>query len=214
MKYIQFMRLSFISLGFFLAACTLFPKDVQQVNVELKYVEIDDSDYDVVKAELEAGKLRREFEGLKLSEVTPDFWGKVQSFPGADILSAPRITVLVNQEAVIQVGEEHVFPGDFQEDGEPTDFQKRFVGIKVQVAPTLKKRGIGLSIKTTFTKLMKHIEVPNVPDATLPVFNSKQVQTNVILPDAVPAMIGGFSSDGRRTLIICTARLVKDADKD
>ena len=121
-----------------------------QVQVELKIIEIDEKDYDELMAELKATK------------GAPEFWEKVQKFPGADLLSAPSIELRLDAE---------------------------------------------------FSKLVE-VNVPNVPNATIPVFNSRKIQSNLILTDGVPAVMGGLSSDGRRTLIICTAKLMKDTVGD
>ena len=203
-----------------------------QVQVELKIIEIDEKDYDELMAELKAAKGATEF------------WEKVQKFPGADLLSAPRITALVNQEAGIELGQDEVFPVKFNAIGEWTKSRIFFVGIKVQITPTLKKNelmaelkaakgapefwekvqkfpgadllsapSIELRLDAEFSKLVE-VNVPNVPNATIPVFNSRKIQSNLILTDGVPAVMGGLSSDGRRTLIICTAKLMKDTVGD
>jgi hypothetical protein len=77
----------------------------QQVSVEMKFVELDEADYEVVKAELLATRLPGDFEGLKRSQVPAGFWAKVQTFPGAEILSAPKLLVLEGSEATIEVGD-------------------------------------------------------------------------------------------------------------
>ena len=188
----------------FLLAGLLFAEETDQVTVELKFVEIDDSDYDVIKAELEAGKLRKEFEGLNMSAVTPGFWEKIESFPGSDVLSAPKITSLVGQACSITVGSDFIYAEEFLENGDPAGLmQKKFVGIRTELTPYPSKKGIALELSVEFSK--RAGETP-VPHGTVPIFSTKTITTRVILPENVPAMIGGFSTDGRKTLIICQAK--------
>ena len=187
-----------------LLAGVLFAEETDQIAIELKVVEIDESDYDVVKAELQAGKLRKEFEGLNMSAVTPGFWEKVQSFPGSDVLSAPKVTSLAGRTSVIQIGEEVVYAEEFLENGDPAGpLQKMFVGLRAELNLSLKKKGIGLELSVEFSKRGGETVVPN---GTVPIFSTKSIMTRVTLPENVPAMIGGFSADGRRTLIICQAK--------
>ena len=77
----------------------------QQISVEMKFVELDEADYEVVKTELLATRLPGDFEGLKRSQVPAGFWAKVQTFPGADIISAPKVLAQDGDEASIEVGE-------------------------------------------------------------------------------------------------------------
>jgi hypothetical protein len=188
----------------FLLGGLLFGEEVDQVTVQLKFVEIDDSDYDVVKAELEAGKLRKEFEGLNMSAVTPGFWEKIESFPGSDVLSAPKVTSLVGRACAVAVGSDLVYAEEFLENGDPAGLmQKKFVGIRAELTSSPSKRGIALELSVEFSK--RAGETP-VPHGTVPIFSTKTITTRVILPENVPAMIGGFSADGRKTLIICQAK--------
>ena len=93
------------SLPFFLFFLPFFISAAPQVTVEMKFVELDEADYEVVKAELLATRLPGDFEGLKRSEVPAGFWAKVQTFPGAEIISAPKLLVQDGAEASIEVGE-------------------------------------------------------------------------------------------------------------
>ena len=61
-----------------------------QIEVSFKFVEIDESDFDVVKAELKAGRLQQDFEGLNVSAVPSGFWKKIQSFPGLISCRPPK----------------------------------------------------------------------------------------------------------------------------
>lgn len=72
-----------------------------QIQIEFKFLELDEADYDVVKEELLATRLPGDFEGLNRSQVPVGFWKKVETFPGAEIFSAPRITTLENEQAEI-----------------------------------------------------------------------------------------------------------------
>ncbi len=177
------------------------------MEVSLKFVEIDDSDYDVIKAELEAGRLRQDFEGLNISAVTPGFWKKIQQFPGAEVLSAPKITTLTGKSATIEVGKEVAFHEEFLEDGKPAGpLQKRFIGLRAEVAARILKKGIDVDLEAQCVERVGEAEVPH---GTIPVFSTRAIQTRVTLPEDTPAMIGGFTADGRRTLIICQAKTKK-----
>ncbi|MDE0820872.1 MAG: hypothetical protein OSA95_07105, partial [Opitutales bacterium] len=80
---------------------------------------------------------------------------------------------------------------------------KKFVGIRAELTPSPSKKGIALELSVEFSK--RAGETP-VPHGTVPIFSTKTITTRVILPENVPAMIGGFSADGRKTLIICQAK--------
>jgi len=187
-----------------------FLQSAEQVEVALKFVEIDGSDYDVVKAELKAGRLGGDFEGLNMSAVTPGFWKKIQTFPGADVLSAPKVTVLTGQQARIEVGQEVAFAEEFLENGDPAGpLQTRFVGLRATITAQLQPKGVGLSLDVSAVDQAGQTEVPH---GTVPIFQTRALTTRVTLPEDTPAMIGGFTSDGRRTLIICQAKTLKNKD--
>ena len=151
-----------------------------------------------------AGKLRKDFEGLNMSVVTPGFWEKIESFPGSDVLSTPKVTSLVGTACAIVVGSDLVYAEEFLESGEPVGLmQKFFVGIRAELTPSPSDKGIALELSVEFSKRAGETSVPH---GTVPIFSTKTITTRVILPENVPAMIGGFSADGRKTLIICQAK--------
>jgi hypothetical protein len=97
-----------------------------------------------------------------------------------------------------------VYAEEFLENGDPAGLmQKKFVGIRAELTSSPSKRGIALELSVEFSK--RAGETP-VPHGTVPTFSTKTITTRVILPENVPAMIGGFSADGRKTLIICQAK--------
>ena len=181
-----------------------------QIEVSFKFVEIDESDFDVVKAELKAGRLQQDFEGLNVSAVPSGFWKKIQSFPGADILSAPKAKVHDAKTATISIEEEISFAEEFLENGEPAGpLQKRNLGIKVITTPRIAEKGISVEVDANFVKRVGEREVPH---GSVPIFRSRSITTRVILPENTPVMIGGFSDNGRRALIICQAKITNNKE--
>lgn len=73
--------------------------------VELQFVELDEADYEVVREELLATRLPGDFEGLNRSQVPAGFWKKVQTFPGAELLSAPKVSTGYGNEAMIEIND-------------------------------------------------------------------------------------------------------------
>jgi hypothetical protein len=93
---------SYLFLVFFTAGFVWADPHIQ---IEFKFLELDEVDYDVVKEELLATRLPGDFEGLNRSQVPVGFWKKVETFPGAEIISAPHITALENKQAEISIGD-------------------------------------------------------------------------------------------------------------
>ena len=179
-----------------------------QLEVSFKFVEIDESDFDVVKAELKAGSLQRDFEGLNVSAVPSGFWKKIQSSPGADILSSPNVRVHDGKTATISIEEEISFAEEFLENGEPAGpLLKRNLGIKVITTPRIVERGISVEVDANFVKRVGEREVPH---GSVPIFRTRSITTRHTLPENTPVMIGGFSDNGRRALIICQAKITNN----
>ena len=132
-------------------------------------------------------------------------------------LSAPRLTTLNNQTATIKVVDEFRYPtryevslvqfdvngdGDFDDAGEtefvnvPQDFQKRDIGILLNVTPSVGKdlKTITLvlapevsSAASTFRNLGGGVVVPS--------FTSSQLTTSVVINDTQTVMLGGLMKD-------------------
>ena len=131
-------------------------------------------------------------------------------------LSAPRITALNNQPASIKVVEEFRYPtryevsriqfdingdGDFDDAGEtqfvnvPKDFQKRDVGILLNVTPS-----VGKDLQTITLVLMPEVSQFSQfrdlgGDVTVPEFTSSQLTTSVVIHDGQTVVLGGLMKD-------------------
>ena len=131
-------------------------------------------------------------------------------------LSAPRVTTLNNQTAQISVAEEFNYPtryevsliqfdingdGDFDDAGEtefanvPQDFQKRDVGILMNVTPS-----VGKDMKTVTLVLAPEVsqfsQFRNLGGGvTVPEFTSSQLTTSVVLEDGQTVVLGGLMKD-------------------
>lgn len=131
-------------------------------------------------------------------------------------LSAPRVTALNNRTATIRVVEEFNYPtkyevsliqfdingdGDFDDAGEtefanvPKDFQKRDIGILLNVTPS-----VGKDLKTITLVLAPEVsQFSQFRDlgggVTVPEFTSSQLTTSVVVGDGQTAVLGGLMKD-------------------
>ncbi len=131
-------------------------------------------------------------------------------------LSAPRVTTLNNQMASIKVVDEFRYPtryevslvqfdvngdGDFDDAGEtefvnvPQDFQKRDVGILLNVTPS-----VGKDLKTITLVLAPEVSgFSQFRDlgggVTVPEFTSSQLTTSVVMEDGQTVVLGGLMKD-------------------
>ena len=74
-------------------------------SIEFQFLELDEVDYDVVREELLATRIPGDFEGLNRSQVPVVFWKKVETFPGAELLSAPKIIAQYDSEAKVEISD-------------------------------------------------------------------------------------------------------------
>ncbi len=133
-------------------------------------------------------------------------------------LSAPRVTTLNHQAASIKVVDEFRYPtryelslvqfdangdGDFDDAGEaefvnvPQDFQKRDVGILLNVTPS-----VGSDLKTITLVLAPEVSsFSQFRDlgggVTVPEFTSSQLTTSVVMQDGETVVLGGLMKDSR-----------------
>jgi len=137
-------------------------------------------------------------------------------------LSAPRVTTLNNQTATMRVVDEFNFPtrfevsliqfdingdGDFDDAGEtqfanvPKDFQKRDVGILLNVTPS-----VGKDLKTVTLVLAPEVsafsQFRNLGSGvTVPEFTSSQLTTSVVIEDGQTVVLGGLMTDTTSTTL-------------
>jgi type II secretory pathway component GspD/PulD (secretin) len=131
-------------------------------------------------------------------------------------LSAPRVTTLNNQPALIRVVDEFRYPtryevtlvqfdingdGDFDDAGEtefvnvPQDFQKRDVGILLNVTPS-----VGKDLKTITLVLAPEVSsFSQFRDlgggVTVPEFTTSQLTTSVVIEEGQTVVLGGLMKD-------------------
>ncbi|MBI3087731.1 MAG: hypothetical protein HYY91_02420, partial [Candidatus Omnitrophica bacterium] len=132
-------------------------------------------------------------------------------------LSAPQITTLNNQPASIKVVDEFRYPtryevslvqfdvngdGDFEDAGEtefvnvPQDFQKRDVGILLNVTPS-----VGGDLKTITLVIAPEVSQFSGTfkdlggDVKVPEFTSSQLTTSVVIQDGQTVVLGGLMKD-------------------
>lgn len=131
-------------------------------------------------------------------------------------LSAPRVTTLNNQKAEIKVVDEFRYPtryevslvqfdingdGDFDDAGEtefvnvPQDFQKRDIGILLNVTPS-----VGGDLQTITLVLAPEVsQFSQFRDlgggVTVPEFTSSQLTTSVVIQNGQTVVLGGLMKD-------------------
>lgn len=131
-------------------------------------------------------------------------------------LSAPRVTTLNNQPALIRVVDEFRYPtryevslvqfdingdGDFDDAGEtefvnvPQDFQKRDVGILLNVTPSVGKdmKTITLVLAPEVSSFSQFRDLGG--GVTVPEFTSSQLTTSVVIEDGQTVVLGGLMKD-------------------
>lgn len=152
---------------------------------------------------------------------------------GSDLLSAPRLTVLSGKTASITVAQELIYPqsyGDMQAQvsratanstsgdgvgavaitaGTPRDFNKRNIGVEMQVTPTVEDDdNISLLLEPKVTEFEGFVEYggPSVAisgdlTATVPsgfyqpIFSTRSVRTEVTIYDGATVVIGGLTRE-------------------
>ena len=131
-------------------------------------------------------------------------------------LSAPRVTTLNNQTATIRVAEEFNYPtkyevklvqfdlngnGDYKDAGEtqfvnvPENFQKRDVGILLNVTPS-----VGKDMKTITLVLAPEVSQAGAfrdlgGGVSVPDFTSSQLTTSVVVHNGETVVLGGLMKD-------------------
>ena len=140
---------------------------------------------------------------------------------GADVLSAPSVTTLSGQPAVITVGERHFYPETY-EAGESQgtvlhvkyqDFKEKILGVEMTVTPTIKGDEIQMKINPKINELLgwQKFELASADTsytyyqyrigeqfeheaviAQLPLFNRREVKTEVSVASGSTIGMGGL----------------------
>ncbi|MBI4598345.1 MAG: hypothetical protein HY737_08110 [Candidatus Omnitrophica bacterium] len=145
---------------------------------------------------------------------------RLQETQKSKTLSAPRVTALNNETAQIKVVDEFNYPtryqvqlvqfdingdGDFDDAGEtqfvnvPQDFQKRDVGILLNVTPS-----VGKDLKTITLVLAPEVSAfSSFRDlgggVSVPEFTTRQLTTSVVVDDGQTVVLGGLMQDSTST---------------
>ena len=192
-----------------------------QVEIEAKFVELPEAGGKAL------GLPGADMPGLG-ADATRKLLEKINNCDGADVLSTPRVTTRSGQQAKVQIVREFVYPSAFEEDKKvagglrPTTFEKRDVGVTLDVKPTVAADGmIGIDLKAEVVKLLGFNRVIGgqpvplkkpvatglnpagaVPEFEIPqdtpvqpVFSTMNVCTSVDLASGQTVVLGGLKSD-------------------
>lgn len=140
---------------------------------------------------------------------------------GVDVLSAPSVTTLSGQSAVITVGERHFYP-EIYEAGvsqgtilhvKYEDFKEKILGVEMTVTPTIKGDDIQMKINPKINELLGWQQFELAPAdssytyyqyrvgqlyahtniiAQLPIFNRREVKTEVSVASGATIGMGGL----------------------
>lgn len=120
------------------------------------------------------------------------------------ILSSPRIMALNNQEAKILIGTKEVYVSQTTSQSgtgtEVTADQVNFVdvGIKLYVTPTINRDGfITMKIKPEVSSVKTTYKY-GTPQKEIPVVETSEAETTVMIKDGVTIIIGGLKRDKRK----------------
>ncbi len=125
-------------LAFFLYSMTAMANQ-STATVELQFIELDEADYEVVREELLATRLPGDYEGLNRSQVPAGFWKKVQTFPGSELLSAPKVSTGYGNEAKIEIS-------DLLEVKVVCSKAEKGIGVDLQVKMKTWKKGLSSNV--------------------------------------------------------------------
>ena len=117
-----------------------------------------------------------------------------------NILSNPRISVMNNQEAKILVGstEPYITSTTVTPSSGPTTTSESVnfieVGVKLYVTPTVHKSGfVTMKIKPEVSSVVRSVTTSN--NNTIPVVETSEAETTVMVKDGVTIVIGGLIKD-------------------
>ena len=162
------------------------------------------------------------------------FLKAIEQNTGADVMSAPSLTVLDGKTATISIAQLFRYPqsyGDTQATvspatqggggdgvaitaGTPQDFTVKEIGVTLEVTPTVgADDSIALNLKPTVTEFEGFVEyggtsvalagqtVVTVPSGFFqPIFNQRQVTTDVTVFDGATVVIGGLTREEVKTV--------------
>jgi len=147
----------------------------------------------------------------------PEFrliWYALNQNMYTDLLSAPRVTTISGQQALIQIVQEIRYPTEYETESleevvmvgsdfqafyvTPGTFEEREVGIRLNVTPTVSSDGevITLVLLPEVSELVDWINYgTELIPAWQPVFESRNVTTTVYINDGETLVLGGVIKD-------------------
>ncbi len=148
---------------------------------------------------------------------------------GVDVLSSPRIVTQAGEEAIIQVGQNHYFPEEFEVNGSEgtivhigyEDFKETLMGVELRVEPEIAKDNlIQMELTPVITELLGWRNYQVAPadsaysyyqfrigmsyehdpiQARLPIFRQRQMNTHVVIQDGSTIGMGGLINEKTET---------------
>lgn len=194
-----------------------FDQKDREVNIEAKIIQIALNnehklgvDWEAIVSDYHALNLKSDLDVLSASEKSgrlsigtldnDDYTFLIEALDtvgSTDILSSPRITALNNKEAKILVGstEPYVTSTTTTPSSGPTTTAESVnfieVGVKLFVTPTIHKDGfITMKIKPEVSSVVDNVTTSN--NNTIPVVETSEAETTVMVRDGVTIVIGGL----------------------
>ena len=143
---------------------------------------------------------------------------------GADVLSAPRVVTKSGEEAIIRVGEVHMFPEVYEPNATGgnivyvsyEDWEERLLGIELSVTPQVDGDQIEMELKPTILELQgwQTYDIAGADSAytwyqgeigikfnhdaiqaQLPIFRKRVIETEVTIADGATFVMGGLINE-------------------
>lgn len=141
----------------------------------------------------------------------------IENEDDTDVLSAPRIVTRNGQTAIIQVGEEQMFPERFRVENmdtspfvEHVDWNRKLMGVQLEVTPDIREEGlidlrllpkvidvIGFDefvVAPEYVVKALRLDEPEIPEVrgSLPYFRVREITTEVTVADGSTVSMGGL----------------------
>ena len=193
---------------------TAFDEPTKQVLIDAKIVQVTLADDDRVGVDWAAlfkrlqDRPREEYrvldggwpdtsESLKLATAPREQLDAVllalESVGRLNVVASPRLAVLDNQEASLNVGTREAYITTNQQSGEQVSFVD--VGVKLAVTPSIKAEGlIGLRIRPEISQVDRQLESDQ---HLIPILRLTEAQTSLLVKDGMTVLIAGLI-DARR----------------
>lgn len=171
-----------------------------QVEIEFNLLEVDG---EVFK------KNRQLFEDAmaSTSEVSfQNFLRKLNSLPGKDLFSAPKVTTKSDRRATIQIVREFAYPTNFDSSGTPQQFETKNIGIEFEVTPRVSGDKTIINGTLRATDFLGYVDGEN----RSPAFQTREARIFRELKTDEAAVMQVPWQEGEKSLL---AKLDKPADQ-